>query len=1074
MPILALFCVPLSFLLHKSLLAKMEDTRIPVDEPKPLISFETEAHLERTRDHGYYGYEPVCAADFPFEDDDFNSSTTIEETPINELLLCDNARTSKTLLIFSIVFAINFIAMLVWLILIAKCHVTNLCDTIDRSSLATVYAFQNFSFRVPSVLVWIALTCGTLGLLLSTLFSFTVLKKSVGTARMVEVATIIRKGSTLFLVHQNASIVIPILVAVVFIGLAVNWDTAGSFSFGAIICVTTSHAGMSMATRGNIRASAAAFKGVSQAVKVAFRTGASAGLLIMSTALIGISAVYLMFGDVRALAGFAAGASTTALFLRTSGSLFAKSSGKSGSIVQNRGSKKRDDPRSPPGVAAYMGSGIGTMFGLGPDLFESFVGALVATAILGSNLPYFYRDSYAMCIFNHLEIDQTCGPFGYPEALSYAVYICRRNTFYVSYPHLTTWASNAAFVALPFLIGAAGMVISVVSTAYIKVPSFDEKETPAKQDVVQKLRVGIRLNMIVGSLLLIAATAGICFGLFGPSSKFQKTLGLGRKRNLVRMELNSNTDRCVILSVTDSSSTEQVLVPKGGFHTTTYYRPVDANGFQLGSAHTTAIRLFGCCLLGVLLVVLMTGFTSFYFTSEAFGPSQRLSESAEMGLSQMLMRGFANGLMSTVPATIFVVIVIISSYSIYGAYGVGLTAVTCVSFLPIVATSSVLASVCENARGITRMSTKKRRSTKTTKMLSMFSGVVRSTAEEFSNGAMFLSAISVLLAAQQISGLVPSARQLVGTAETIPIRLIGSAKHVSLSSISVIASLLSGIGIAFLVTGLLLLSIRRVTKRMSYSLLQESERRYATFILAGIRTSLLETIGPYVITIAIPILVGFGLGKQSLIAYNIGMIVISFLLSSFCKCLGGSLESAERQITTRGNETHWNALYAKETGITVRECMSILGSVAKSSASVTLVMIALIPDPPTRQWIPLIVLLLLGAMFAVFSTWKHGKHKGLAEMLAKASKKKGSATKKVSPFYVNGVTIDTKTCLPGSAMREVIDTLGGDGHISLDLIPISDRTEAEFENAQVLAAGERRDMQGGGFIEVDEIRKEKE
>ena len=151
-------------------------------------------------------------------------------------------------------------------------------------------------------------------------------------------------------------------------------------------------------------------------MRMAFRSGSIAGLSIVSIALIGTSAAYLMFADIRSLAGFVAGASLTSLFLRVSGGVFTRATSKTASLMQPQGkSIANSSSKTSKRVATYIGSGVGTVFGLGPELFESFVAATIATAILGSTLPFFYRDSYAMCVYNHLEIDQYCGPFGYPE-----------------------------------------------------------------------------------------------------------------------------------------------------------------------------------------------------------------------------------------------------------------------------------------------------------------------------------------------------------------------------------------------------------------------------------------------------------------------------------------------------------------------------------------------------------------------------------------------------------------------------------------------------------------------------------
>ena len=413
-------------------------------------------------------------------------------------------------------------------------------------------------------------------------------------------------------------------------------------------------------------------------MRMAFRSGSIAGLSIVSIALIGTSAAYLMFADIRSLAGFVAGASLTSLFLRVSGGVFTRATSKTASLMQPQGkSIANSSSKTSKRVATYIGSGVGTVFGLGPDLFESFVAATIATAILGSTLPFFYRDSYAMCVYNHLEIDQYCGPFGYPEQLSYASYICRQNNFYLSYPQLTTWASNTAFIAAPFVLGAAGLLVSFVCTLYVRTSAGNTYRKEEKPDLVQKLRFAIRLNMLLGSCLLIASSAAIFFGLFGPRSTFQKSSGLGSDGNLIRMELDrtlNNTCLPVSLNLTDTSAFNPFPIPQGGRYVNGRYRPVNDMGVQIGPANATDRRLFGCAVIGIVLGVFMTGFCSVYFTAEAFAPTQRVAKAVKFGTVATVVQGLGNGLLGSFPPTICLLVGVVSSYALYGAYGIGIMA----------------------------------------------------------------------------------------------------------------------------------------------------------------------------------------------------------------------------------------------------------------------------------------------------------------------------------------------------------------------------------------------------------------
>ena len=132
-----------------------------------------------------------------------------------------------------------------------------------------------------------------------------------------------------------------------------------------------------------------------------------------------------MFSNIRALGGFTAGATLTAVMVRIAVGLFSNVTSKV--AIPIHGDKSGSGPlRSWNGliVASYAGTGIGSLFGLGPDKFDSLVGGIIGTAIIGANRPFFYHNPFAICVFNQLHIDRECGPFEHPESLSYTTYIC--------------------------------------------------------------------------------------------------------------------------------------------------------------------------------------------------------------------------------------------------------------------------------------------------------------------------------------------------------------------------------------------------------------------------------------------------------------------------------------------------------------------------------------------------------------------------------------------------------------------------------------------------------------------------
>ena len=188
----------------------------------PLL--ENDAKEEEAHDYqrNYQGYEPVYPADFPFEDD-LIAAANDGQNIVDSDLLCDNAGTSKSLVVLSVVFCAAFIAILVWQVLVGKCLVTNLCDTLDQSSNPdSEYLFRNFQFRTPSALLWLNLTAGTFGLLLSSMFAIFLLRKTVGNPKMAAMATVVRKGSNSFLAQQYLAILGPVALLSIAVGIDVN------------------------------------------------------------------------------------------------------------------------------------------------------------------------------------------------------------------------------------------------------------------------------------------------------------------------------------------------------------------------------------------------------------------------------------------------------------------------------------------------------------------------------------------------------------------------------------------------------------------------------------------------------------------------------------------------------------------------------------------------------------------------------------------------------------------------------------------------------------------------------------
>eukprot|EP00168_Porphyra_purpurea_P019797 TRINITY_DN8032_c0_g1_i2.p1 TRINITY_DN8032_c0_g1~~TRINITY_DN8032_c0_g1_i2.p1 ORF type:complete len:260 (+),score=110.21 TRINITY_DN8032_c0_g1_i2:49-780(+) len=236
------------------------------------------------------------------------------------------------------------------------------------------------------------------------------------------------------------------------------------------------------------------------------------GLSVVAIGLSGLSFVYLLFRDVRALAGFAAGASTIALFARVGGGIYTKAADVGADLVGKvEANIPEDDPRNPATIADNVGDNVGDVAGMGADLFESYVGSLVATAILGSSLPYFYGSPLGMCVYNHLALDAECV---YRDTVGVKLSLARRlctPAVVAAYPSLTVWQSNSMFIALPFMLAAAGIVVGILGTLYVWVSPKLATQTDKGEDygvaphvaAHQHLRVGGADRRLGGGALLV-------------------------------------------------------------------------------------------------------------------------------------------------------------------------------------------------------------------------------------------------------------------------------------------------------------------------------------------------------------------------------------------------------------------------------------------------------------------------------------------------------------------------------------------------------------------------------------------
>jgi len=251
-----------------------------------------------------------------------------------------------------------------------------------------------------------ALVIGIVGLIVCFLTYQGIVRLSAGSKVMQDLAEQIQLGAMAFLKREYTVLLPFLLVVAALLGYAVGVPTAIAYVIGGLCSVAAGWAGMSSATKANVRTSEAArASGQAAALRVAFSGGAVMGLAVAALGLLGITAIFiwqkqLLFGDAgfkkfgEIISGFAMGASSIALFARVGGGIYTKAADVGADLVGKvEAGIPEDDPRNPATIADNVGDNVGDVAGLGADIFESYVGAIIATIALAATSTAIPDDS---------------------------------------------------------------------------------------------------------------------------------------------------------------------------------------------------------------------------------------------------------------------------------------------------------------------------------------------------------------------------------------------------------------------------------------------------------------------------------------------------------------------------------------------------------------------------------------------------------------------------------------------------------------------------------------------------------
>ncbi|MBI4336547.1 MAG: sodium-translocating pyrophosphatase [Chloroflexi bacterium] len=381
-----------------------------------------------------------------------------------------------------------------------------------------------------------SLGAGILALVVAIAMARRVMQAEQGSERMREIALAIQEGATAFLRRQYMTVAVFVVVIAAVVAIFIDWRTAIAYAGGAVVSAATGILGMRVATRANVRTTAAAAKGLNPALRVAFSSGAVMGLTVVGLGLLGIVVLLLIFQSAEVVVGFSFGASSIALFARVGGGIFTKAA----DVGADLGGKvekgiPEDDPRNPAVIADNVGDTVGDVAGMGADLFESYVGSVIASIALAAGAAAAFsfdiaRVTLPLVIAGAGIVASVIGTFFVRtgEQVSFAglLWALRRGIFVAAVLVLVLsffivrWLDVEMGVFWAIVSGlGAGVLVGLVTEYYT---SYDYRPTRRVAEVAQTgpgtvIIQGLALGMLstVAPILLVGAAIFASFQLAG-------------------------------------------------------------------------------------------------------------------------------------------------------------------------------------------------------------------------------------------------------------------------------------------------------------------------------------------------------------------------------------------------------------------------------------------------------------------------------------------------------------------------------------------------------------------------------
>ncbi len=885
-----------------------------------------------------------------------------------------------------------------------------------------------------------------------------------GTPAMQAVAKAVRDGANAYLSRQFTVVGILILVLTVVI-VASKWPwtlepgmqseseqqvvalgRGFAFFMGALFSAAVGFTGMRLATAGNLRVAAAARRSFGEAMRLAYQTGTITGMFTCGLGLLGGALILLVFGELayEILIGYGFGGSLLALFMRVGGGIYTKAADVGADLVGKvEKDMAEDDPRNAATIADNVGDNVGDCAGMAADVFESYSVTMVAAVMLG----------YAAFGYKGMLFPLLVQAIGVISSMSSTSLVGRGITSGNSNIAMHSinrgfWRS-AAISTAGFL--ALGAIYLNFDAAYIVERGIDKGMYQELFDTAA-LRSSLGLDDKGNVAAKVRDLRSLRNGADRNSEKARKLeeeVDARRAEALAAWHKLDSAQRAELaqakVSVLDFKPEERARLAEYG-HAIPEESKYDLTLLQLAQARYHVplapglnFRVALCCLVGIILAVLLNKCTE-YWTSTEYSPVKEVVKSSHTGHATNIISGLALGLESSVWAVIIISAAILGSVWIIGhpdhllfmAFGVAMCGIGMLTLTGDTISMDVFGPIADNANGIGEMAFNKgaggvelkegepghmtEQQNKEARQILADLDAVGNTTKAITKGIAIGSAViaAVSLFASFIAVLVTGSEEKVG--QLLIGDFVSGASKLTVAEPLVFIGMLLGGAVPFLFSAMTI----RAVGRAAYLIVFECRRQFNDpEIMAGKKmpdygrvvgictaTAQRELIGPGLLAICTPLVVGFLLGPFALGGFLAGMILSGQLLAVFMSNAGGAWDNAKKMIEdeprTEKSGKHSEKHKASVTGDTVGDPLKdtagpAINPLIKVMNMVSLLALPLVMLHNLRDGVgnPVVGALIAAvAVLAVGWAWWQSKHESSEVKQMEAQMEKDVATAK--------------------------------------------------------------------------------